>query len=225
MQEGEAVQKASRETRTQAIHDMLPLKAVDAKNWYGVASQTQSTPAFANLNLQVNLFSWNNWIALKQASSTVAQAEANYQAAREDLISRVTQQYFAVLGAADALAAQQSALESVTRQLEQAERRFEVGLIAITDVQIARAARDSTAAAVIAAKRTQATAEEQLRAITGEKYRRLAAPGDSMPLLPPDPASEDARVTTALTQNSNPIANRPAESIPPDRHPRPIARA
>ena len=216
MQQAEAVHRASRETRTQAILDMLPLNAVAVKNWYGVASQRQSTPAFANLNLQVNLFSWNNWIALKQASSTVAQAEANYQAAREDLITRVTQQYFAVLGAADALAAQQSALESVTRQLEQAERRFEVGLIAITDVQIARAARDSTAAAVIAAKRTQATAEEQLRAVTGEKYRRLAAPGDSMPLLAPDPASEDAWVSTALSQNSNLIASRLAESIARD---------
>ena len=216
MQQAEATHMASRETRTQAILNMLPLNAAASKNWYGVGNQRQSTPAFANLDLQVNLFSWDNWIALKQSSSTVAQAEANYQAAREDLISRVTQQYFAVLGAADALAAQESALESVTRQLEQAERRFEVGLIAITDVQIARAARDSTAAAVIAAKRTQATAEEQLRAITGEKYRRLAAPGDSMPLLSPDPASEDAWVTTALSQNSNLIASRMAESIARD---------
>ncbi len=216
MQQAEAVHRASRETRTQAILAMLPLNAVASKSWYGVASQTQSTPAFANLNLQVNLFSWNNWIALKQANATVAQAEANYQAAREDLITRVTQQYFAVLSAADELAAQETALESVNRQLEQAERRFEVGLIAITDVQIARAARDSTAAAVIAAKRTQATAEEQLRATTGEKYRRLAAPGDSMPLLAPDPASEDAWVTTALSQNSNLIASRMAESIARD---------
>jgi outer membrane protein len=218
MQQAEATHMASRETRTQAILNMLPLNAQASKNWYGVGNQRQTTPAFANLDLQVNLFSWDNWIALKSASSTVAQAEANYQAAREDLISRVTQQYFAVLGAADALAAQQTALESVNRQLEQAERRFEVGLIAITDVQIARAARDSTAAAVIAAKRTQATAEEQLRAITGEKYRRLAAPGDSMPLLTPDPASEDAWVTTALSQNSNLIANRLAAAIARDAY-------
>ena len=82
-----------------------------------------------------------------------------------------------MLAANDTLAAQASALQSVTRQLEQAERRFEVGLIAVTDVQIARAARDSTAAAVIAAKRVVANAEEQLRATTGEKYNQLAEPG------------------------------------------------
>ena len=80
-----------------------------------------------------------------------------------------------MLAAKDTLAAQESALQSVSRQLEQAERRFEVGLIAVTDVQIARAARDSGAAAVIAAKRALANAEEQLRAITGEKYTSCGA--------------------------------------------------
>src|SRR5258707_85399 len=44
MQQADAVHRASRETRTQAILDMLPLNAVASKNWYGVASQTQSTP-------------------------------------------------------------------------------------------------------------------------------------------------------------------------------------
>ena len=216
MQQAEALHMASRETRTQAILNMLPLNANASKNWTGVASQRQSTPALANLNLQVNLFSWSNWVALKQASSSVAQGEADYQAAREDLIARVAQVYFGVLGAQDTLAAQESALRSVTRQLEQAERRYEVGLIAITDVQIARAARDSGAAAVIAAKRARASAQEQLRAVTGEKYRQLSEPGDGMPLLAPDPASEDAWVTTALSQNASLVASRMSADIARD---------
>jgi outer membrane protein len=218
MQQAEALHMATRETRTQAILNMLPLNASASKNWTGVASVRQSTPALANLNLQVNLFSWDNWVALKQASSTVAQGEANYQAAREDLIARVAQVYFGVLGAQDTLAAQESALRSVTRQLEQAERRYDVGLIAITDVQIARAARDSGNAAVIAAKRALASAEEQLRAVTGEKYRQLSTPGESMPLLAPDPASEDAWVTTALSQNANLIASRLSADIARDNY-------
>ena len=216
MQQAAALHMASRETRTQAILDMLPLNANASKNWTGVASTRQSTPALGNLNLQVKLFSWNNWVALKQANSSVAQGEANYAAAQEELISRVAQQYFAVLAANDVLAAQASGLKSVSRQLEQAERRFDVGLIAVTDVQIARAARDSSAAAVIAAKRSLASTEEQLRAITGEKYQRLAAPGDNMPLLSPDPASEDTWVTTALSQNANLTASRMDEAIARD---------
>ncbi len=50
------------------------------------------------------------------------------------------------------LEAQQAALEAFNRQLDQANKRFEVGLIAITDVQEAKAARDQTAAAVIDAQ-------------------------------------------------------------------------
>ena len=208
MQQAAALHLASRETRTQAILDMLPLDTNVSKTWNGVNSNNSATPILGNLSLQVNLFSWAKWIALKQANSIVAQGEANYLAAREDLIVRVAQQYFAVLAANDTLAAQASALQSETRQLEQAERRFEVGLIAVTDVQIARAARDSGAAAVIAAKRVVANAEEQLRATTGEKYTRLNEPGPDMPLLTPEPASEDAWVSTALTQNANLIASR-----------------
>jgi outer membrane protein len=208
MQQAEALHMASKETRTQAILDMLPLDTNVSKTWNGVNSNNAATPILGNLALTVNLFSWDKWIALKQANTIVAQGEANYQAARQDLISRVAQQYFAVLAANDSLAAQASALQSVTRQLEQAERRFEVGLIAVTDVQIARASRDSTAAAVIAAKRVVANAEEQLRATAGEKYSRLSEPVDSMPLLTPDPASEDAWVSTALTQNATLIASR-----------------
>ena len=216
IQQAEALHLATRESRTQAILDMLPLDTNVSKTWDGNNSSSTSTPVLGNLSLQVNLFSWNKWVALKQSSSIVAQGEANYLAAQQDLIARVAQQYFAVLAANDTLAAQISALQSVTRQLEQAERRFEVGLIAVTDVQIARAARDSGAAAVIAAKRAVASAEEQLRATTGQKYNQLAAPGDGMPLLTPDPASEDAWVATAMSQNANLTASKMSENIAHD---------
>jgi outer membrane protein len=218
MRQAAALHLASRETRTQAILGLLPLDTNVSKTWNGRNSQYAETPVLGNLAVQVNLFSWDNWIALKQANHTVAQGEANYMAAQQDLISRVAQMYFGVLAANDSLAAQVSNLESVSRQLEQAERRFEVGLIAVTDVQIARAARDSGAAAVIAAKRVVANAEEQLRAITGLKYATLAAPQDTMPLLTPDPASEDSWVTTALSQNAALVASRLNSEITHDQY-------
>lgn len=218
MRQAEALHLAAKETRTQAILGLLPLDTNLSKTWNGRNSQYAATPVFGNLALTVNLFSWDNWIALKAANHTVAQGEANYLAAQQDLISRVAQMYFGVLAAKDSLAAQESNLESVARQLDQAERRFQVGLIAVTDVQIARAARDSGAAAVIAAKRVVANAEEQLRAITGMKYPTLAAPQDSMPLLTPDPASEESWVTTAMSQNAVLIASRMNAEITHDNY-------
>jgi outer membrane protein len=218
MQQAEALHLATRETRTQAWLAMLPLDASASKNWTGVGNDRTTNPAIGTVALQVNLFSWNNWINLKQANAIVAQGEANYVAAQYDLIARVAQQYFGVLSAQDTLTAQESALQSVARQLEQAERRYEVGLIAITDVQIARASRDNSAAAVIAARRQLASAQEQLRAITGEKYAALAAPREDMPLLTPEPASEDAWVAAAMDQNANLNAARMAAEISRDNY-------
>ena len=223
MQQAEAQHLATRETRTQALLNMVPVNAVASKSWNGVGvggnnSTTVNNAPVAALGVSVNLFSWNSWISLKQANATTAQGEANYLAAQQALISRVTQRYFAVLTAEDQLAAQESALQSAARQLEQAERRFEVGLIANTDVQIARAARDSSSAAVIAGRRSVAAAEEQLRIITRMKYPTLAMPRPDMPLLAPEPASEDAWVTTALAQNASLIASHLAADISHDQY-------
>jgi len=169
-----------------------------------------------NVSLRQNLFSWTNWENLKRADHTVAQAEADYRAAQEDLIQRVSQRYFDVLAARDDLEAQQAAHEAITNQLEQANKRFEVGLIAVTDVQEAKAANDTAAAAVIAAKRTLATAVEQLREITGAKYEQLARPGSNIPLKPPEPASEDRWVEVSMEQNLALISSRIAADIARD---------
>ncbi len=165
------------------------------------------------LSLRQNVFSWSNWMALKAASHEVAQAEANYAAAEQQLILRVAQAYFTVLTAIDTLDADQTALEAISRQLDQANKRFEVGLIAITDVEDAKAARDSAASTVIAAKRTLATSEDQLQEITGEKYDALAKPGSDMPLSNPDPADQSRWVNISLEQNLSLISSRLAADI------------
>jgi outer membrane protein len=114
-------------------------QATDQDFWNYQAEATQT------------LFRWDQWQQLKRADAQVALAEANYRAAQQDLLLRVSQAYFDVLAAEDTLSAAEATLQAFTRQLEQAEKRFEVGLIAITDVQESRAAHDSATAAVIAA--------------------------------------------------------------------------
>lgn len=222
-QQAAATHLATRETRTQALLNLLPLDTSINKNWGAVGSTTPNSPAYtlntptyAALNLSVNLFSWDSWVALKAADATVAQGEANYQAAAQSLIQRVAERYFAVLAAQDTLTAQQSALQSVQSQLDQAHQHYEAGLIALTDVEAASASRDNTAAAVIAAKRALATQQNLLRAITNESYSSLTVPRDDMPLLTPDPASEDAWVTIAMSQNASLIASRMAADIARD---------
>ena len=76
-----------------------------------------------------------------------------------------------------------------------------MGLIAITDVQEARAARDTAAADLIAAKRLLATSQELLREITDLQYAVLATPRATMPLTVPEPADPQKWVEASMEQN------------------------
>ena len=146
----------------------------------------------------------------------MAQAEATYAAAEQNLIFRVSQAYFNVLAAQDNLEAQQASLQAIAHQLDQADKRYDVGLIAITDVQEAKAARDTASAAVIAAKRSLATSEDQLQEITGEKYDSLSKPGTDMPLNMPEPSDEERWVNISLDQNLSLVSSRLAADIARD---------
>ena len=70
------------------------------------------------------------------------QAEVNYLLARQQLMLRVTNAYFAVLQAQDSLEFVQAEKRAIERQLEQTKHRFSVGLTAITDVHEAQAQFD-----------------------------------------------------------------------------------
>lgn len=237
IRQADANRLAARESRPQAIAALLPQINGTATVTRDHNDGTQpffatgpngaplvlTVPAGLNtttktwaLNLRQNVFSWSNWMTLKAASAQVAQAEATYQAAEQQLILRVAQAYFNVLTADDTLEADQAALEAISRQLDQATTRFDVGLIAITDVEDAKAARDTAAATVIADKRTLATSEYQLQEITGEKYDRLSKPGAEMPLLNPEPADESRWVDISLEQNPSLVSSRLAADIARD---------
>jgi outer membrane protein len=238
IREADANRLASRESKPQALSALLPqlnatggfsqddqefsrtelfdLDADDPNNPLApvsISSDADGDTTQYSLTLRQTVFRWDQWVALRRADSQVAQAEADYQAAQQDLILRTSQRYFDVLAAQDTVDAAQATLEAFSRQLEQADKRFEVGLIAITDVQEARAAHDQAAAAVIQAKRALATAQELLRELTGESFDSLAGPIDDLPLEAPSPADEEQWVTSALDQNLRVVSARLATDI------------
>jgi outer membrane protein len=238
IREAQATRMAARESRPQAIANLLPdvsatgSRTRDWSNGTGFQqfvfgnNPPQTSPSGGTgvsntdtwrLSIRQNIFSWTNWTTLKQASHQVAQAEANYRVAQQGLAQRVSQQYFSVLASQDNVEAQEAARDAFARQLEQAERRFEVGLIAITDVQEARAARDRAAADVIAAKRVLASTREQLRATIGANPPVLNKPAETMPLLAPVPASEDDWVKVSMEQNLSLVSSRLAADIARDQ--------
>jgi outer membrane protein len=180
------------------------------------STETDRTADSVSLSLNQTIFDWGSYMTLRQADKIVARAETDYAVAQQDLIVRVSDAYFNVLAAEDNLASAVSARESIGRQLEQAQRRFEVGLIAITDVQDSRAGYDTAVADEIAAERALATAQEFLREIIGEYVTDLSGPTEDLPLLSPDPANPDQWVETALEQNLSLLSSRMSRDIAGD---------
>ncbi len=166
-----------------------------------------------NVELRQTLFRWDQIVGLKQAGKVVAKAEADREAAQQDLIVRVAARYFEVLGAEDRLTSIHADRLAIARQLEQAKQRFDVGLIAITDVQESQAAYDSSVASEIQAKRELATARNFLREITGEYVSTLSAPGENFPLRSPNPADQQSWIDLAMGQNLALVSSRLDEQI------------
>ncbi len=183
----------------------------------GVATSESASETTAwQVDLRQTVFRWDQIVTLKQANKRVAKAEADRESAQQDLIVRVATRYFDVLAAEDRLRSIDADRLAIARQLEQAKQRFEVGLIAITDVQESQAAYDQAVAAEIGAKRELATARELLREITGEYVPSLEAPGDDFPLPSPNPADQQSWIDQAMAQNLALVASRLDERIARD---------
>ncbi len=218
IREAEANMMAEQQSRPQARASLLPQVTLDANYTNSVSDGIFTQQLGADLrtvdqktdddikrwsvSLNQALFNSDAWRIYKRSNLESARAEADYQVAQQDLIVRVAEAYFNVLAAQDSLASEQAAKEAIGRQLEQANRRFEVGLIAITDVKESQAAYDDAVALEIAARRSLASAKEALREITGEYPSVLATPGEEFPLIPPDPQVEQDWVDVALQQNA-----------------------
>ena len=152
------------------------------------------------LSLEQPIYRLDRRIAVVQADSRIARADALYAAARQDLVVRVAERYFGVLVAEDELGFAQATLEAFEQQLAQSRQRFEVGLIAITDVEEAKAGFDLARAQLIAAQNALDIAREALRETTGAYQERLA-PLRETHLVMPEPADIDQWTTIALERN------------------------
>lgn len=173
--------------------------------------------AFSTQNFRLNMtqpvWRYDRYIALKQADERVQQAQLEVLFARQDLMVRTAERYFDVLAALDSLAFAKAEMQSLESQLDQARQRFEVGLIAITDVQEAQAGFDRAVAAEIAARNQLENAHEALREVTEVYHADLVPLGESMPLAVPEPADIDAWTESALSGNLQLAASRIAADV------------
>ena len=147
------------------------------------------------------LFDLNAWFTFRSGSELTKQAEATFKQAQQDLIVRVSQAYFTVLRAAANLSAAQAQEAALKAQLEQVQQRFDVGLVAITDVYDAQAAFDTAVADRLAFDASKSVALEALSVLTGQTHADLWPLKDSFPVVDPTPEGVEAWLDFAHQYN------------------------
>ena len=161
--------------------------------------------AFSTHNYRINMaqpvYHHDRFISLRQADKRLQQSQLEVLTAHQELMLRVAERYFEVLATRDSLVFAKAEKQSLKSQLEQAQQRFDVGLIAITDVQEAQAGYDLAIASEISAVNEIENANEALREVTATYHLELAVLGDAMPLSIPEPQDIDAWTQTALANN------------------------
>lgn len=149
------------------------------------------------LQATLPLYNRGDQINITGARVQLDKAEAEHANMRQDMIRRTAEAYFGVLRATDNVAFAEAEREAIFRQLDQAERRYDVGLVAITDVKEAQASYDSAVANVIAAENQLHAAHEGLRVMTNTYVEDLHVVKADVSMLAPEPNNVDQWVETA----------------------------
>jgi outer membrane protein len=128
-------------------------------------------------------------------------AEATFAANQQDLIIRVSETYFNVLRAYENKQTREAELSAISRQLEQTQERFEVGLLPITDVYEIQAIFDEATANNLEASGALDIAFEKLQSLTGQSHDELSGLKDSFIATSPDPIDVESWVEFSLANN------------------------
>jgi outer membrane protein len=156
-----------------------------------------------SVSLRQPLFDLPAWFSFQAGKELTREAEATFAGNQQNLIVRVVEAYLAVLRAQDNLEASKAQERAFERQLEQTQQRFEVGLIAITDVYEAQAAYDLSRVNRIVDENNVAVALEQLSVLTNQKHSELNVLVQDFEINPPEPNDRSTWVEFALENNFN----------------------
>ena len=188
-------QQASDESKKQAWANFMPQvsgswsksKSINNEQTFGRFGTVTSPDSSSNgwsVTLNQTVYDHRNFLRLRQGDLDKAKGMADYDAAEQDFLIRVSQSYFDVLTQIDAVSFAEAEEKAIQRQLDQAEQRYEVGLAAITDVHEARAQYDGARASVINAKNLLDDKKEALFEITQTHFTNLDRLPEDIEQLP-----------------------------------------
>ena len=180
------------------------------------ATETTATKSIgATVNASQTIYNRQNDLQIDQAQKLEDVAQSQLAQADQDLIVRVSQAYFNVLAASDALQSVQGNSKAIGEQLASAKRNFEVGNATITDTREAEARADLARSKQIAAENDLIVAKvtlDQLVGRNGVTPHPLILPATLPPVMPSqasdwvslaeadNPSLKQARLTLDVAQ-------------------------
>ncbi|MCC5883134.1 MAG: TolC family outer membrane protein [Halomonas sp.] len=154
-----------------------------------------------SLDAEQALYDPSRRAQLERAEREIDRDALGLEASQQQLLYNVANAYFEILRAHDVLSARRAQETAISRQLEQARERFEVGLIAITDVHEAQARFDLARAQRIAAEGAMQVSFEALERLTGHRYESIEALDEEVPITSPQPADREEWVALAMANS------------------------
>ncbi len=174
---------------------------IKSGGFVGAPDTIKGTSRELGLSLSQAVYNRADNLQLGIAHLQSDQANTDYAAAQQDLMLRTAEAYFGVLKANAQLQLSLANRSALKRQLEQAQKRYEVGLIAVTDVADAQAKYDKANADTITARNALANAQSALATITGMQPEQLADVRTELSTPKPKPADMSNWTKQAMDQN------------------------
>ncbi|HCH20429.1 MAG TPA: hypothetical protein DEX33_03425, partial [Cellvibrionales bacterium] len=237
LQAAQANFNASQEIKAKAISQLLPQISAKAsysetdedsnsKSYFGnfditsfpggtaeSRTRTESDNRNYSITLSQNLFNLSAYFTFQQSRALSRQGELQLAIDQQALIIRTANAYFDVLRGQDNLTSALAEEKAIQQQLEQTQQRYDVGLIAITDVYESRAAFDLAVANRLTEEVSLGIAYEGLTALTGQAHTNLANLAASFATNKPSPDKAEDWVAFAAENNlSIKLAEQVAEA-------------
>lgn len=165
------------------------------------------------VNVRQTIYNRDRFLAYDQSKLEASVAEAEFEAARQELILRVVDRYLGVLSAQDNVELAIAERRAINRQLELARSRLDVGLGTTTDLHDAKARFELAQAREIRAQQSLEDAQEALSELIGRRAGPLDTLREDSPLDSPTPGDSDVWVERARENNVPLLTARLNEEI------------
>lgn len=205
---------ATAEKVPQARAGLLPTIYANANSNHSEGQYTfENTPTSHRKN---NSWSWNlqltqplirtqNWQTFAQAQATLAQAQAQFYAAEQEMMLRVAQAYFEYDIARETLHAAHANVAALQQQFELAQRGLEKGTHAITDMHEANSRYALARAQEFAALSEQQSKLADLERVIGPLPTNTAIASIKENIVIPSPQPDTIEAWGRMAQTHAPI--------------------